>query len=377
MARARIATALILLLISVAESPSVRGDHVNPNDIITVLPPDAIPAITNPSFDDDIGWLPGSAWAIGVSIGGVARAYPLAILNWHEIVDDVVGGIPIAVTYCPLCGTGIVFERTVGSEVLVFKVSGKLYKNDLVMYDTSTESLWSQLVGEGILGAYHGTRLSLVTSATMAWDEWRALHPDTKLLDRPQNRNGEFLRNYDVNPYAGYDRSDEVHFPQGNIDPYRVLEPKEPVLGVFLGKEARAYPQSILSKERVVNDVLGGTPLLATYASGVMKAWERGNRTFRVANETAVSDEEGRVYDAISGQGAVDSLAEIPAVAAYWFAWYDFYPSTTIYGYLDLRPRAPLTPSPFPIALLALGLVAFAGAATLLYVRRRVRRRGR
>lgn len=374
MTRAAIALMACTLLVAVALAPSARGDHVNPNDIVTVLPPNAIPAITNPSFDDDVPWLPGGARVIGLSSGGEDRAYPLAILNWHEIVDDVFGGVPVAVTFCPLCGTGIVFERTVASEVLVLKVSGKLYKNDLVMYDTATESLWSQLVGEGILGVYHGARLRLVTSATMAWDEWRALHPETKLLDRPRDASGDFLRNYDANPYSGYDRSDDVYFPRGNIDPYGVLDPKELVLGVFLGKEARAYPESVVTEERVVNDVLGGTPLLVTYASGVMKAWDRGNRTFRVAGETAVEDEEGRVYDAISGQGSVDSLAEVPAVAAYWFAWYDFYPSTTIYGYLDLAYRAPITPSPFPVALAALAIVAFAGVATFLYVWRRNRR---
>ncbi len=363
-------TALALL------SPSVRADHVDPGDIISVLAPDAIPAVTDPSFDrDSPDWLPADARVIGFSVNGDARAYPLAILSWHEIVDDVVGGRPVAVTYCPLCGTGIVFNRTVGAEVLVFKVSGKLYKNDLVMYDTATQSLWSQLLGNGILGTYHGAFLELVTSATMAWSEWRGLHPDTKLLDRPRDASGNFLRDYSLNPYAGYESSPSVYFPQGNVDPYKVLDPKEPVLGVFLGNQARAYPQSVLAKEPVVNDVLGGVPILVTYAGGVMRAWERGDRTFRGAGEAIVEDDAGNAYDAITGAGTSESLVEVPAVTSYWFAWYDFYPSTSIYGFLDLPPRPPLNPAGTPPFLLALPAIAVV-VGLVYWARRKFHRRG-
>jgi len=255
----------------------------------------------------------------------------------------------------------------------VFKVSGKLYKNDLVMYDTATGSLWSQLVGNGILGTYHGAVLEIVTSATMAWSEWRQLHPDTKLLDRPRDASGRFLRDYERNPYAGYENSPSVYFPQGNIDPYKVLDPKEPVLGVFLGNQARAYPQSVLVKEPVVNDVLGGIPILVTYARGVMKAWERGERMFHAFGEGLVQDDSGNAYDAMTGAGVAESLVEIPAVTAYWFAWYDFYPATSIYGFLDLPPRAPLRnegTAPFLLVI-----PAIAGVAGLLYWARHKSRR--
>jgi Protein of unknown function (DUF3179) len=372
-----LATLALLLSLAMALASSARADGVDPSEIITVLPPDAIPAITNPTFNDSGSWLAADARVVGVEVGGEARAYPIAILNWHEIVDDRVGGLPIAVTYCPLCGTGIVFERTVSVDMLIFKVSGKLYRNNLVMYDTATGSLWSQLLGNGILGAYDGTQLGVVTSTTIAWNDWQALHPDTKLLDRPRDANGDFLRNYNVDPYAGYDTSNEVYFPQTNIDPYNVLSPKELVLGVFLGKEARAYPLSIVSEKRVVNDVVGGTPLVVTYALGVMKAWERGNHTFRAFNLTSVQDEENRTYDAISGRGMNGSLSEVPAVTAYWFAWYDFYPSTTIYGHLDLSPRSPLRPSAFPSRVIfAVSAAIFVVAAGVLHAARR-RRRGR
>ncbi len=356
-------------------SQSVRADHVNPADIITVLPPDAIPAITSPSFGaDPPDWLPGSARVIGLVVNGDARAYPLAILNWHEIVDDLVGGRPEVVTYCPLCGTGIVFNRTVGTEVLVFKVSGKLYKNNLVMYDTATQSLWSQLLANGILGAFHGAFLELVTSATMDWSDWRGLHPDTKLLDRPRNADGSFLRDYSTNPYDGYESSPEVYFPQVNVDPYKVLNPKEPVLGVFVGNQARAYPQSVLAAEPVVNDVLGGVPILVTYAGGVMKAWERGGRVFHAAGVAAAEDEAGQVYDAITGNGTSGHLVEVPAVTSYWFAWYDFYPSTSIYGFLNLPPRPPLRPWGTLAVLFAIPAVAIV-AGLVYWARHKFHRR--
>lgn len=356
-------------------APSVRADHVDPNDIITVLAPDAIPAITDPSFErDSPDWLPADARVVGLAVEGDARAYPLAIMSWHEIVDDVVGGRLVAVTYCPLCGTGIVYDRGVGSDGLVFKVSGKLYKNDLVMYDTATQSLWSQLLGNGILGAYHGSSLELLTSATIGWSEWRSLHPDTRLLDRPRDASGSFLRDYSRNPYAGYENSPEVYFPQGNVDPYKVLDPKEPVLGVFLGNEARAYPQSVLAKELVVNDVLGGVPILVTDAGGVMKAWERGSRTFHAAGETVVEDEAGNAYDMMTGSGNSGDLAEVPAVTSFWFAWYDFYPSTSIYGFLDLLPQPPLKPAGAPPVAFALPAVAIV-VGVVLWARRRFRRR--
>lgn len=356
-------------------SPSIRADHVDPDDIITVLPPDAIPAVTDPSFGrDSPDWLPADARVVGLALDGDARAYPLAILSWHEIVDDVVGGRPVAVTYCPLCGTGISYDRTVGSERLVFKVSGKLYKNDLVMYDTATQSLWSQLLGNGILGAYHGTSLELLTSTTIAWSEWRGLNPGTKVLDRPRDASGDFLRDYSRDPYAGYENSPDVYFPQGNADPYKVLDPKELVLGVFLGNEARAYPRYVLAKEPVVNDVLGEIPILVTSAGGVMKAWDRGNRTFHAAGESMVEDDAGRRYDAITGAGSSGALVEVPAVTSYWFAWYDFYPSTSIYGFLDLAPRPPLEPTGVPAALF--GVPAAAIVAGLVYwAHRRSRRR--
>lgn len=362
----------------VMSASSVSAHHVDPGDIITVLPKDRIPAITDPRFGQDPqDWLPADSRVIGLIVNGDVRAYPLAILNWHEIVDDVVGGQVVAVTFCPLCGTGIVYDRAVGQDVLVFKVSGKLYKNDLVMYDTATDSLWSQLTGEGILGTYHGFLLDLVTSSTMSWQDWKGLHPETKLLDRPRDASGNFVRDYLANPYAGYEGSASVWFPRGNIDPYKVLSPKELVLGLVLGNQARAYPESVLKDEPAVNDVLGGVSILVTSSRGVMKAWDRGNATFHLSGEGRVEDERGNLFDMITGVGPSGALVEIPAVTAFWFAWYDFYPATSIYGFLDLAPRAPLREDRTLVPWLAVFVSVVAVAAGVVYwVRRRRGHRG-
>jgi hypothetical protein len=374
LAVALVAAAFLLGGILVAQRTS--ADHLGRGELISVLPKDAIPAILVPSFDrDESSWLRDDWLVIGLEINGDARAYPIAILNWHEIVNDVVGGENLAVTFCPLCGTSLVFDRTVESTVLTFGVSGKLYRNDLVMYDHQTESYWAQLLGEGIFGAYHGTRLDLRTSSTMRWAEWRADHPGTKLLDRPTDGSGSYLRDYDRDPYAGYAGSESVYFPQTNIAPYDRLHPKEPVLGVFLGGDARAYPLSVLRNEPVVNDVLGGVPLLVTHANGVMKAWERGDAPFQAFGDDAVVDEAGNTYDRITGVGSSGALVEIDAVTVFWFAWYDFFPATSIYG-VDGLPSRPT----FPILtfVAAVGATAAALGAILAMRRgRRHRRKGR
>lgn len=368
----RIALLAVILLLSATPA---RGDHVSEGDIVEVLPRDAIPAILNPRFGGDPSWLHPESRVIGLDIAGDARAYPIAILNWHEIVNDVVGGEPIAITFCPLCGTGIVFERTVGDRILTFGVSGRLYKNDLVMYDHQTESYWTQVLGEAIRGAFHGTRLVALTGTTLSWSEWLDSHPDTKLLDRPVDDRGQFLRDYAYDPYAGYASSPEIWFPRGNVDPYRVLDPKALVLGVVLGGRARAYPESTLREEGAVNDVLGDVPVLVTNVDGAMKAWERGERTFRPGTDRMVVDDLGNAFDAISGRGESGQLTEIHAITAFWFAWYDFYPATSIYGFDDLQPAPDPASAVFAWSIAAAaGTAAVAAAVAVRRLRRKARR---
>lgn len=173
-------------------------------------PKDGIPSIDAPRFQ------PVSAKAelaetepvIGLIVNGEARAYPLRVLIWHEIVNDTVGGVPVAVTYCPLCNSSIVFERTVDGRILDFGTTGKLRNSDLVMYDRQTESWWQQFTGEAIVGAMTGAELKVLPSRLESWERFKARAPEGKVLVP----NDENIRDYGRNPYIGYD-SREVPYP--------------------------------------------------------------------------------------------------------------------------------------------------------------------
>src|SRR5262249_61078796 len=146
--------------------------------------PDGIPAIDRPTFvgsADAAAWIVAKEPVLALQINGDARAYPLPILMWPEIVNDVVGGVPVTVTFCPLCNSGIVFERVVDETTLDFGTSGKLYKSDLVMYDRQSHSLWAQMEGRAIVGTYAGTRLKLIQANTISFEERRATHPGRKV----------------------------------------------------------------------------------------------------------------------------------------------------------------------------------------------------
>jgi Protein of unknown function (DUF3179) len=143
-------------------------------------PPDGIPAIDHPRFQRarDVEWLAATEAVLSLRVGGETRAYPIQILTWHEIVNDTVGGVPVAVTYCPLCNSGVAFDRRAGGRVLTFGTSGKLYASNLVMYDRQTESLRPQLTGQASLGVLTGTTLDSYPLAPVAWRDFPAANPD-------------------------------------------------------------------------------------------------------------------------------------------------------------------------------------------------------
>ncbi len=166
-------------------------------------PKDGIPSIDDPKFvavaeSEDL--LPREP-VIGLTVNGESRAYPLRILTWHEIVNDVIGGVPVAVTYCPLCNAAIVFDRRVEGRVLEFGTTGKLRRSDLVMYDRTTESWWQQFLGEAIVGELTGTRLEMLPARLESWERFSKRHPDGQ-VQVPNNPN---MRSYGNNPYSGYD----------------------------------------------------------------------------------------------------------------------------------------------------------------------------
>lgn len=260
---------------------------------------DGIPALLEPRFvsASEAPFLRGDDTMVGVYIRGHARAYPLRILVWHEIVNDAVEGVPILVTYCPLCGTAMVFSREIGEEVRTFGVSGLLYNSDVLMYDHQTESLWSQLKTEAISGPSRGTRLRWIPSSQMSWRSWKRRYPDTDVL----SVNTGFRRNYGDTPYAKYFQQETTLFP---VPKNRgELKTKEWVAGVVVDGVAKAYPISRLDAGEFP-DTIGRRPVHVHYddAAGYVQ-----------------------IIDAVNGD-------DIPSVQAYWFAWQAFYPATLLYG---------------------------------------------
>jgi Protein of unknown function (DUF3179) len=213
-------------------------------------PKDGIPAIDVPHFTQasDVDWLGSKEPVIEVTIGQEARGYPLQVLIWHEIANDRVAGVPIAVTFCPLCNTAVVFDRRLDGRVLDFGTTGKLRDSDLVMYDRQTESWWQQFSGEALVGELAGAELSQLPVRIVSWSEFLREHPGSAVLDR---ETGHF-RDYGANPYSGYDSVDSSPlFEVRNEDDDR-LPPKERVVYVEVGDEAFAIPFSSLAEERVV-----------------------------------------------------------------------------------------------------------------------------
>ena len=178
-------------------------------------PRDGIPSIDNPKFIpvSQVTDIPGNEPLIWLDVSGDARAYPLRVLTWHEIVNDMVGGVPAAITFCPLCNASIVFDRRVDGKTLEFGTTGKLRNSDLIMYDRQSDSWWQQFTGESIAGSYLGTKLKLLPSRVVSLDTFRAAHPDGRVLV-PNNAR---MRDYGRNPYAGYDTASRPFLYRGEM----------------------------------------------------------------------------------------------------------------------------------------------------------------
>ena len=266
-------------------------------------PRDGIPAIDDPKFlpVSDVNYLRDGDQVLGFVEQGVTRAYPLRILVHHEIVNDTVGGRPIAVTYCPLCGTCMVFDRRYAGKELTFGVSGLLHNSDVLMYDRQTESLWSQLKMEAVAGPQVGRKMRWLASEQMTWAAWKERYPDSEVLSRDTG----FRRDYTRLPYAGYESTERTMFP---VPRHRDdLKNKEWVIGVVLEGLAKAYPIAELEKigSAPVADELGGVSLTISYDA-----------------------EAQRVEVTERGTGEA-----VPSVRVYWFAWQAFYPQTELYAH--------------------------------------------
>jgi Protein of unknown function (DUF3179) len=235
---------------------------------------DGIPALDHPRFApaSSVDWLAFREPVIELAIGPDVRAYPLQILTWHEIVNGRVGGIPVTVTFCPLCNTAIAFDRRVSGRTLSFGTTGNLRNSDLVMYDRQTESWWQQFGGEALVGHYTGTTLRQLPAQIVAWRDFERRHPHGLVLTRKTG----FSRPYGENPYTGYDDvSSPPIFPTAHAGDRR-LQPKERVVFLERGRTAAVVPFSLLRRRRLVRVTVGGHHLVVRWRGGIASALDSG-----------------------------------------------------------------------------------------------------
>lgn len=312
---------------------------------------DGIPAIDNPRFvavEDMERLLRDQEAMLVVTIGGRTHLYPLQILIWHEIVNDVVGGTPVSVTYCPLCNTGVVFDRTFDGRVLDFGVTGRLLYSNLLMYDRQTESWWIQATGRGVAGENAGQQLRFVPSTMLPWSVARTTYPDAQVLSFETG----YRRDYGRNPYVGYDRAETPFLYDGPavVEP-ESEEPMMRVLSLYHGESVRAVPFPRLKAERVVQHELEGVSLVVFWAAGTASplddSWVSGGRDVGTANafyarasgrELSFAVENGRIRDqqtdstwneagvAEAGPLAGTQLEPALAVNHFLFSWRAFHP---------------------------------------------------
>jgi hypothetical protein len=296
---------MAVLLSSIATSDNgfdLSNSTIPVNQIMQGGPPkDGIPAISNPKFVnvDQANHVNSNDRIVGIHVEGVAKAYPISILNWHEIVNDEINGRHFAITYCPLCGTAVAFDARIGDKVTEFGVSGLLYNSDVLLYDRNTESLWSQISSHAIAGEMVGTKLKRLPISHTSWKDWEDKYPDTLVLTEETGHS----RNYARDPYAGYDKSRSLFFPVNNRAP-QTYHPKELVVGIEVDGEFKAYPFIELEKNAKSSflDELNGKKFTIKW------------------------DSENRAVTILDGRGE-----EVAGIQGFWFAWFAFHPDTEVF----------------------------------------------
>ena len=315
---------------------------------------DRIPPIDRPVFTDFLHadtWLDPQEPVIALEIGGAARAYPLQVLIWHEIVNDSLGGTPVSVTFCPLCNSAVAFDRRLDGEVYDFGTSGNLRNSDLIMWDRKTESWWQQFTGEAIVGNLTGKTLAMLPASIISYESFKSAYPDGNVL----SRNTGHSRDYGSNPYGGYDKIDRPPFLyDGELDGR--LQPKERVVAVTLNGVDVAFPFSLLEQEPAVNYSQADGALVVLFQPGTKSAVDSGVialskdvgasgvfdpvvngevLTFKAMGDDIVDEQAGSVWnivgEAIRGPLAGTSLTPIVHANHFWFAWAAFKPATVIY----------------------------------------------
>jgi hypothetical protein len=303
-------------------------------------PPDGIPSIDNPKFINVLAaeeFLEDSDLVVGLNINGDIRAYPLQILVWHEIVNDKVGGVPVTVTYCPLCFTNQVFNRTMNDgQILEFGTSGKLYNSNLVMYDRTTKSLWSQAMAQGIVGKLAEVKLERIPFDVAYWKEWKQFYPDSNVLSTDTGS----TRPYGADPYGDYYTNGDVLFPISNSDDRLGL--KEIVIGLENKGQYKAFKLQEVEDKKVINDQVIGKPIvLFSLHQFMVRVYDPVvdgqilEFNYNIRDKGFVDKQTRSMWNfegnAISGHMKGKQLTRIPFDEGFWFEWVAFHPKTGLY----------------------------------------------
>jgi hypothetical protein len=340
-------------------APGFPEPLVDPGDIISGgPPPDGIPPIDNPVFldvADNLALLEDDEPVVALVIGDDARAYPVSIMIWHEIVNDTVGGVPVTISYCPLCNSAVTYGREISGVETTFGTSGRLFASALVMYDRATESLWTHFDGKAVVGVLTGTELDVYGSPLMSWADFRAAYPTGKVLDETQTG---FRRSYGSNPYVGYDDSDTEPFLFRGVPDSRARS-KERVVGVTHNDVDVAYSLQSISGDGPTATLFdhGGEQLVILWSPGQSTALEAagvaegrdvgsvgvflprvGEQALTIVGDGAgfIDEETGSRWSvagvATAGELAGTRLERIPHLDTFWFAWATYRPGSGLVG---------------------------------------------
>jgi hypothetical protein len=320
---------------------------------------EGIPALDRPPHVPaaEAGYLLPDELVFGVSAGGEHRAYPRRILSWHEMANDVVGGEPVTLSFCTLCNSAVLYAgRGPAGEALTFGTSGLLYRSNKLMVDRPTGTLWSNLTGEAVVGPLAAplpgatARLEPLPVTLTTWAEWRGRHPETTVLALEPERARRW--GFDYAPGAADRAREGVAFPVWRRSAR--LEPKAEVYALRAGGAAKAYPLDRLEAEGVVNDALGGEPvvLVSDPESGAVRAYRRAGHRFARAADGGLVDEAGRPWrlteaalEPPAGEPALEPQARLPGHVTFWFGWFGFFPETEVYGEEVPPPRPGQSPA--------------------------------
>ncbi len=299
---------------------------------------DGIPALVNPTFTDvqGVNYLNDTDLVIGFKNGNVVRAYPHAILDWHEIVNDNINDISVALTYCPLTGTGIGWNRIINGEETTFGVSGLLYNTNLIPYDRATGSNWSQILNESVNGTLIGKKADLIRLFETDWKTWRAIYPNTQVLSSSTG----FSRTYGTSPYGDYNtNNNRFLFP---VPKDTRLPLKERVHAIISEGQAKVYRFSDFQSNNIIRDSFRGKNYLIVGNAKFIVSFEligdlsmlNFNNIYE-GSEILLSDNEGNQWnifgEAISGLKKGQFLGDSSSMMAFWFSIPAFY-QTEIYG---------------------------------------------